>query len=240
MVKDFVRIMRVVILRIILFFCKENNQYYNKIFILAPHPDDEVFGCSGLMQKQISFGGEVFIIFMTRGESSHNGCCNIDKGVLQNEREKLTHKALSILGVQKGNIFRLSYPDGNVNYNSEETIKLKDLINNIKPDAIFLPHSGEGWNDHSETQNIVRRIIGNSNISLYTYCVWFWYYNVWNIDWKNAFVVKMNEERHKLKNQAIDEYITPLAACGRPYSGVLPKVFVWANRWNKELFFRIK
>lgn len=239
--KDIIRIIRVIIIRAISILCKPQScNKINKLLILAPHPDDEVFGCSGLIQQQIISGREVYIIFMTRGETSHSNCCNIDKEVLKSERAKLTDNALSLLGVKQHNIFRLSYPDGSLSYCSEESRKLKSLINQINPDAIFVPHSGEGWNDHIETQNIAMELIKDKNIELYAYCVWFWYYNVWNIDWKNAFTISMSKKQLKQKNQAIDTYIYAKAPCGKPYSGVLPKVFVWANRWNKELYFKIK
>lgn len=239
--KDIIRIIRVIIIRAISILCKSlPSNKINKLLILAPHPDDEVFGCSGLIQQQIISGREVYIIFMTRGEASHGNCCDIDKEVLKSERAKLTDNALSLLGVKQYNIFRLSYPDGSLIYCSEESKKLKSLINQINPDAIFVPHSGEGWNDHIETQNIAMELIKDKNIELYAYCVWFWYYNVWKIDWKNAFTLKMTSEQKKLKNKAIDIYIEANAPCGKPYSGVLPKVFVWANRWSKELYFKIK
>lgn len=240
-IKDIVRIIRILLIRFVSCVrASENKLTTNKILILAPHPDDEVFGCSGLIKQQIFVGKKIYIIFMTKGESSHKGCCNIEQNELISKRAKLTDNALKLLNVSKDNIYRLSYPDGALCYESAETEKLKDLIISIKPDAIFVPHSGEGWNDHIKTQNIAGELIKDKNIELYAYCVWFWYYNVWNIDWKKAFVIKMNKEQHKLKNQAIDEYIKPLAACGKPYSGVLPKVFVWANRWKKELYFKIK
>lgn len=239
--KNIIRIIRILIIRILSArFSSKANLAKGKILILAPHPDDEVFGCSGLIQQQITLGREVYIIFMSRGESSHSNCCNIDKEFLKSERAKLTDNALSLLGVKQHNIFRLSYPDGSISYSSEETKKLKNLIDQINPDTIFVPHSGEGWNDHIETQNIAMELIKDTNIELYAYCVWFWYYNVWKIDWKNAFTLKMTSEQKKLKDKAINIYIDAKASCGKPYSGVLPKVFVWANRWNKELYFKIK
>lgn len=238
--KNISRIIRVLIIRFLsVIFSSKVNLEKGKILILAPHPDDEVFGCSGLVQQQIASGREIYIIFMTRGEASHSNCCNIDRELLKRERAKLTDKALSLLGVKQYNISRLSYTDGSLSYSSEETKKLKKSIDQINPDAIFVPHSGEGWNDHIETQNIARELIKDKNIELYAYCVWFWYYNVWDIDWINAFTLSMSKKQLELKNQAIDTYIYAKAACGKPYSGVLPKVFVWANRWNKELYFKL-
>lgn len=239
--RNIIRIIRVLIIRILsVIFSSKANLAKGKILILAPHPDDEVFGCSGLIQQQFSADKEVYIIFMTRGEFSHNGCCDIDKEILKSERAKLTYNALSLLGVKQNNVYKLSYPDGSLFYSLEETRKLKNLIELINPDAIFVPHSGEGWNDHIETQNIAKELIKDKNIELYAYCIWFWYYNVWSIDWKNAFILQMTSGQKKLKNKAIDIYIDAKAPCGKPYSGVLPKVFVWANRWSKELYFKIK
>lgn len=240
-IRDIIRIIRILLIRFV--SCIRGAEFKftaNKILILAPHPDDEVFGCSGLIQQQIFVGKEVFIIFMTRGELSHKDCCNIEQSELMSERAKLTDKALNLLNVNKNNIYRLSYPDGFLSYNSEETQKLKNLIELINPDAIFVPHSGEGWNDHIEAQNIANNLEKNNNVVLYEYCVWFWYYNVWNIDWKKSFILPMSQKQLKRKNQAIDTYIYAKAPCGKPYSGVLPKVFVWANRWKNELYFKIK
>ena len=50
----------------------------------------------------------------------------------------------------------------------------------------------------------------------------------------------MTPSEHELKMKAMDAYIRPLAPCGNPWSGVLPKVFVDANRWNKELYFKAR
>lgn len=240
-IKDIIRIIRILLIRFI--SCVKASEYKftaKKNLILAPHPDDEVFGCAGFIQQQIFAGKEVYIIFMTQGESSHKDCCKVEQNELLSERAKLTDKVLTILNVNKDNIFRLSYPDGSLCYSSKETQKLKNLIEHINPDAIFVPHSREGWNDHIETHNIASKLIKDKNIELYAYCVWFWYYNVWNIDWKNAFTLLMSKKQLKLKSQAIDTYIYPKAPCGKPYSGVLPKVFVWANRWKKELYFKLK
>ena len=79
-----------------------------------------------------------------------------------------------------------------------------------------------------------------SAVQLYEYCVWFWYYNAKVADWQQARVLSMTVEEHEAKLAAIDAYISPLAPCGNPWSGVLPRVFVNANRWKKELYFKAK
>ena len=79
-----------------------------------------------------------------------------------------------------------------------------------------------------------------TDIRLYEYCVWCCYYNTWKIDWKNSQLLNMTKEEHLRKIEAIDKYIYPKAPCGKPWSGGLPNVFIEANYWNKELYFKQK
>lgn len=57
---------------------------------------------------------------------------------------------------------------------------------------------------------------------------------------ENAQLLNMTKEEHLKKKEAIDKYIYPKAPCGKPWSGTLPKIFIHANRWNKELYFKIR
>lgn len=211
------------------------------VTIVAPHPDDEIIGCSGLIQQLQESGKKVDIIYLTGGGKSHSGCCNIEESTLITRRRELARKSASILGIQQENLHFLDYPDGGIAFDTHETERLRSLLDGLKPDAVFVPHKGEGWSDHIEAGDVVKSLLkGNKAVEIYEYCVWFWYYNVRNIDWKNARTVAMTKEQHKKKLQAMDAYIKPLAPCGKPWSGVLPKVFLWANKWNKELYFKVK
>lgn len=42
----------------------------DKLLIIAPHADDEVIGCGGLIQKVKNAGGKVFVIFLTNGTTN--------------------------------------------------------------------------------------------------------------------------------------------------------------------------
>ncbi|MCR8911519.1 PIG-L family deacetylase [Barnesiella sp. ET7] len=238
--KDFIRRIRVLLFRV-LFQDSSKLVMPNSVLIVAPHPDDEVLGCSGLIQRLLNEGKQVDVAILSGGGKSHAGCCKIDESTLIESRRNLSRKAAEILGLSLEHLHFLDYPDGCIAFDCSETDLLKKLIKTLQPKAIFVPHKGEGWSDHLEAGRIVRKLAGEtSGVSFYEYCVWFWYYNVWNIDRKKAFVLTMTEEELSRKNEAIDAYIKPKAPCGNPWSGVLPSVFVWANRWRKELYFRIK
>ena len=39
------------------------------ILVIAPHPDDEVLGCGGVMTKYAGAGHKVYVLIMSRGVS---------------------------------------------------------------------------------------------------------------------------------------------------------------------------
>ena len=39
----------------------------NNILIIAPHPDDEVLGCGGVIKKYSEAGDNVYVLVLTRG-----------------------------------------------------------------------------------------------------------------------------------------------------------------------------
>lgn len=45
----------------------------HRLLILAPHPDDETFGCGGLMAKVKAEGGEVYVIVASFADLHHYG-----------------------------------------------------------------------------------------------------------------------------------------------------------------------
>lgn len=237
MLKDYIRTIRLPIIRIRTSF-RSKLVTGKRILLVAPHPDDEIIGCAGLIQQTLKTGKKIDVVILTGGGKSHSNCCNIDEDTLIETRRKLSRKAAQIVGLPLEHLHFLNYPDGGISYKNRETERLKQLIEELSPEAIFIPHKGEGWSDHVEAGNVIRKL-KLSGIQLYEYCVWFWYYNVWNIDWENAYCIKMTPEQHKIKLKAMQAYITPTAPCGKPWSGVLPEVFIKANQWNKELYFKV-
>lgn len=241
MLKEILRKLRVNIVRSTANVRAKDVETGTSLLFIAPHPDDEVIGCAGLIQRSLKKGKEAYVVILTGGEGSHNGCCQIAPQELIDMRRGLASKINKELGVASENLFFLDYPDGSIKYELRETDRLNRLIKQICPDSILIPHAGEGWNDHIQAGNIVKRLtIDNTDIQLYEYCVWFWYYNTWKIDWKNAQLLTMTKEELSRKNDAINQYIYPKAPCGKPWSGTLPETFIKANRWNKELYFKIR
>lgn len=231
------------------FFIRINRQRYKhcpkfkhngNVVIIAPHPDDEVFGCGGFIAQQVVEGNAPHVIVLTGGGASHRGCCLTSESDIISARRKLTHKAMSVLGLPESHLHELDFTDGNISEgNPEEKKELEALISEINPDVILVPHHGEGWPDHLAARDLGIELAGDDT-AVYEYCVWMWYYRQKHLDWNNAYVRKMTEAEHQKKLKAINIYHSALAPCGKPWVGVLPKLFVEANSTNIELFFKIK
>ena len=213
----------------------------NRVVVVSPHPDDEVFGCSMLMNSLIKSGKEVHLIMLSKGEYIANGN-KMSADEVINKRKELTKQAAVIIGICSKNIHTFSFPD---NYFSkvsgEEVEKVREIINQIHPDAIFYPHSMDGSPDHEVASQILNNMTFDFKISRYYYCVWLWHhtpmFKTLLLDYKNAYVLKGD---HKKKLDAIDTYVNAKDNNGFYYSGNLPKMFLKAVSWEKELFFEIK
>lgn len=206
------------------------------IVIVAPHPDDEVLGCGGLIQRLTDQGREVHIVFMTGGEGSHRNCCELPEEQIKDARRKMACQISPMLSTDVSHLHFFNYPDGGISREHSETERLKNLLNELKPTAVFVPHWGEGWPDHLNSAEIVKEIM-NDKATIYEYCVWMWYYNVWHLDWKHALIFRMTALEHQQKLRAIDNYTTSKAPCGQPWSGVLPNVLIESAKWKSELYF---
>ena len=113
----------------------------NKVLVVVAHPDDEVIGCGGTLLRHAENGDDIFIIYMTDGESSRK-LKNINK------RKLSAKKVCQILNVKKSYFF--NFPD-----NSMDSIpilkiikKIEVIIKKIKPNIIYTHHYGDLNIDH--------------------------------------------------------------------------------------------
>lgn len=242
-IKALYRILRIMILRIISCIYNNSLPHYKNILIIAPHPDDEVLGCGGLIVRQIENGEKVSVIILTAGEASHGGCCTINPEVLKQERIKLSKNAAKIAKLSLDNLYLMNFADGCITLNDRENIdKLKKLIEEINPDAIFVTNMFEKWNDHLNSARIVKELIIQKKIDLYHYCVWIWYYmplrKIFKINWREARIITLSTHEIEMKEKMITCYMEPKAPCGRAFSGELPRILIQSAKWKKELYFK--
>lgn len=229
----------------------EFNISFDNVLIIAPHPDDEVLGCGGMIARLVSNGTKVYVLFLTDGATSHVGCCAALESEVSNQRRNLAVQANAILKIPKENLSFFNGSDGILPRNgqadfNEMAQNLASFIKEKDPDAIFCPHPFEGWTDHiaaSElTEAAMVKVSEGKRTRLYYYCVWFWYSlplkKALSIDWRKARLLNISKQL-PLKRKAVNTYITAFAPCGNSWVGNLPEEFLRSFDWQKELFFEV-
>lgn len=209
----------------------------SRILILAPHPDDEVFGCGALIARAHAHGAAVAVAVLSGGGASLAGYSGISQDEVVTHRRKLTLKSLGILGLSPADIHFLDFVDGHQSERPEKEVEqVKQLIEEFKPTAIFVPNFGEGWSDHNAVHSLGMELAPES-CEVWGYCVWWWFYRQGSIAWDEARSIRMTHAEHELKLKAVEAYASVKAPCGVPWIGKLPTSFVKANTSSVELYF---
>lgn len=114
----------------------------NAVLVIAPHPDDEVLGCGGTIKKQISRNNNVYVLIMSRGKEE----IYPDEMIRNVRKEALA--AHSILGVSETRFLDFPAPELDLRSISELGSAISDVINELQPDTVYLPHRGDVHHDH--------------------------------------------------------------------------------------------
>lgn len=144
------------------------------IVVFSPHPDDDVIGLGGTLQKLNK--ENVYIAYMTDGSHGYN-----KSDYEFNPRIMEATLALKVLGHHKTNINFLPLPF----YQNKIISKLDyDILDNyldkIQPDHIFVCNDSDPNKTHDKCYEIIRRSVLNTNLK------YVWLYNsAWG-KWDNV------------------------------------------------------
>ena len=116
-----------------------------RCLVIAPHPDDESYGCAGTLAKLKAEGSEVFVIAVSAGDVQHYNVAKYSFVTGQTRKEEF-EAAMKTLQVDD---YELVYNDSEIHLKLD-AMPLKELINlfekdcrlsidRIKPTMIVLP-----------------------------------------------------------------------------------------------------
>lgn len=133
--------------------------------VIAPHPDDEVFGCGGTMSLLRRGGTTVTIIIVTNG--AQNGDNTV--GNLVEIRAEESRSAAKVLGLDAPIFWGL--PDREVKYGEVLIGRLVEAILETTADLVFIPSPTEWHPDHQAIAfagaEAVRRLGGKRQAAFY-------------------------------------------------------------------------
>lgn len=120
--------------------------------IIAPHPDDEVFGCGGLMHRLKSNGGKVYVLYITVGTTRDFSPQGVSTAQERLENIRQVSEYLRVDG------YAVAMPGDNYHLKLD-AVPQKDLIHAIerggevcleelRPDIVLAPSNSDYNQDH--------------------------------------------------------------------------------------------
>ena len=117
-----------------------------RVLVLAPHPDDEIFGCGGCLALYRSVGASVHVHILTDGA----GLSQPEERVaIRQRRFAESDAALSLLDIPPASHANL--PDRGLAGHPSLSDDIAQLIEQHRPDVIFAPSTWEIHPDHLAT-----------------------------------------------------------------------------------------
>jgi len=141
-----------------LYFTKTNPKALelktnDKCLLLAPHPDDETFGCGGLL---IKYPDNFHIVCLTNGIHG-NFDENPNHNELKENRESEFKSALEIAGVKSYEFLEIEDRKLIKNHAKFQNINLKDY------DSIFIPYFMDNHKDHKAVKVLLQKSLRESS-----------------------------------------------------------------------------
>ncbi len=115
----------------------------NRVLVLAPHPDDEVFGCGGAIMRHVDAGDAVHVVIASNGEYRVDASTQSSYSKL---RQTESQKAAIVLGCDRPTFWGI--PDRALEYGEYLIERITDAINTMKADLVYVPSVFEMHPDH--------------------------------------------------------------------------------------------
>ena len=146
-----------------------------RFVVIAPHPDDEVLACGGLLALHAERGGDCAVIAVTDGDASHAGCAAWTPPALAAVRREESACGLSRLGVRRESITRLALRDGEVRGSARA---LRDALRALvhAQDLVVSTWRLDGHPDHDATGAVAAQICTDTGAQFIEAPVWMWHW----------------------------------------------------------------
>ncbi|MCP4896469.1 MAG: hypothetical protein GY906_05790 [bacterium] len=122
------------------------------LVVLAPHPDDEVFGCAAALAQAARFGSEAHVVILTDGAAQGDGT----------SRQAESQEAARRLGVSEPRF--LGFDDRSLDPGEPELLeRLRGLLVELRPKVLLVPSTAELHPDHRAVALAVYRILRDAS-----------------------------------------------------------------------------
>ena len=207
-----------------------------RVVVVAPHPDDEVFGAGGLIRRLVQRGAAVRVLAVTDGEASHPG----SPSGMGARRHAESLAALRRLGAGSAMVMSLGLPDGLVDQHLEELdAVLGEQLRGA--DLVLAPWRHDGHPDHDACGAATARLTSDTGVRRLDYLVWAWHWadpGSDEIPWPACRRLDLDVVTHARKWWSTRAYRSQIRPSRAPAPGppVLPRPVLARLRRGVEVF----
>lgn len=178
----------------------------SRICIVAPHPDDEILGCGGLIQQLDAAGYEIVLFAVTNGTASHPDSRLYTPEQLDHIRPQETINALGVLDLQQSiQRIALNIQDGEVAQQRDQ------LVAALKPylqanDILVTTFEHDGHPDHEITGQVSKQLAATHSLKCLQVLIWTWHWaspGDSRIPWHKALRLELNPKQLARKIEAM-------------------------------------
>ncbi|SAI70534.1 Uncharacterized proteins%2C LmbE homologs [Bordetella ansorpii] len=181
------------------------------VHVVAPHPDDEILGCAGLLRLWHALGAAIHVLAVTDGEASHPGSRQWSPSQLAAVRARESEQALAALNVPVTRT-RLSLPDGGVAAREQELVER--LSQRLSPgDLLIAPWRLDGHPDHEAAGRASREAARAKACRCFEAPIWGWHWadpEDGSFPWQRAVAVRLGEDDLRAKHRAVAQFRSQL------------------------------
>lgn len=207
----------------------------SRLVVVAPHPDDEILCCAGLMASHAATRGEVLVVSVTDGEASHGA----PDDRMARRRRSESAAGLGQLGVEAA-VLSLALPDGEVKGHAVAlTSALARLLG--PTDTVVSTWQFDGHPDHEATGESVAHACAMAGCTMLAAPVWMWHWSRPGdprVPWRDMVALGLAVPLREEKIRALRRHGSQLEERNNGEGPVLDDAIVARAAWPSEYFFR--
>ena len=193
---------------------------YERLLVVAAHPDDECLGAGPLVADAADLGVDVVLLALTDGEASHPQSPTLDRSAMAARRRAESEHSLGVLA-PGARVVHAGLPDGGLASRHDDVVAaVRDLLDGRT--LVLAPWTADGHPDHDAAGRGAADAVaaataaagtGGRGPGLAHYLVWFWHWSKPDdLPWEDVLVVDGSLAGIERASRAVEAHHTQVSA----------------------------